>query len=67
LESFEISSNKSVLSFLKETRNFGGISCGVNNGFSIFKFVGVIMVSEPSVFVGMFIAKFACSKLFVLE
>ena len=35
----EISSSKSVLSFLKETRSFGGISCGVNKVFSISNFV----------------------------
>ena len=41
----EISSNKSVLSFLKETLNFGGISCGVNKGFSISNFVVDLMGS----------------------
>ena len=40
----EISSSKSVLSFLKETllketRSFEGISCGVNKVFSISNFV----------------------------
>ena len=29
----------SILSFLKETRNFEDISCGVNKGFSISNFV----------------------------
>ena len=41
----EISSNKSILSFLKETRNFGGIYCGVNRGFLISNFMVGLMGS----------------------